>query len=174
MHTFQSHTELWNCASCTVLTSGFAIACMSSWIWWFQVMQQSHLQFIHMLFFSKVVCYKDIIVKSQKTLYFARCHLDLSSQAYQLHLLVTPYQLLKSHCWMELAYRGVYWYKTSVFYEDCSACKPMFIPLVLFQFGCFTLSVKAFKQFMLKVYLSIYWSNNIICESCETLQCCFS
>ena len=38
--------------------------------------------------------------------------------------------------------------------------------IVLFQFGCFALLVKAYKQFIPKVY--VFLSNNILCNLCKT------
>ena len=39
--------------------------------------------------------------------------------------------------------------------EDCSVAKLMFISFILFQFGCFSLSVGAFNQFTTKVHVGI-------------------
>ena len=44
----------------------------------------------------------------------------------------------------------------------------MFISLVLFQFGCFDLSLETFKQFTPKGYtMYVFWSNSTLCESHE-------
>ena len=72
-----------------------------------------------------------------------------------------PYQLLIAHCrvcdlgLLQCLLIQNYKYSVLFFIERFSLNKLIFISLVLFQFGCFALLVKAYKQFIPKVCILV-------------------